>query len=424
MAKKRLLLALLAFVVVLSGCASTGGAGGASLDAAIEQSAAEIAGRLPAGTRVAVVAFDSPHGNLSFYIMDELAGALTGGSLEVADWNNLEYVYKELGFQYSGEVDDESAQAIGKFLAARYVIIGQLVDIGEGYRYRLNGINVETAIQESSTRMDVQNDRRFQQLYKALEKAAPVVRAASYGGASTPKTAGTFLDRGIGFAMRGEYEMAIADFTEALNLDPDMQAAWMLRGRALYASVSDVYAVDENFGGVGTITTFNDVVSDEKMAVYDRAIADFTQAIRLNPDYAKAYLERGNAYDGKGDYDRAIADYTQAIRLDPDDAEAYNDRGIAYRNKGDYDRAIADFTQAIRLDPDYALAYNNQGLAYYNKGDYDRAIADFTQRIRLNPNDAVTYNNRGIAYSNSALQYREHLLYYDVWHTIRNSESV
>src|SRR6516165_1397499 len=63
-----------------------------------------------------------------------------------------------------------------------------------------------------------------------------------------------------------------------------------------------------------------------------------------------AYYNRGLAYQEKGDNDRAIADYDQAIRLDPKYAFAYNGRGNAYKAKGDNDRAIADYDQAIRLD--------------------------------------------------------------------------
>ena len=112
---------------------------------------------------------------------------------------------------------------------------------------------------------------------------------------------------------------------------------------------------------------------------YDRAITDYDQAIRLQPDLAGAYYNRGLTYADKGDYDRAIADYDQAIRLRPDLAEAYYNRGNAYADKGDTDRAIADYDQAIQLRPDYATAYYNRGVAYYYKGDYDRAIADYTQ---------------------------------------------
>jgi tetratricopeptide (TPR) repeat protein len=426
---------LTALLAVLAGCATTDGGGGdmLSLDDAIAASAADIAGKLPPGTRVAIVAFESPHGNLSAYIMDEVTGALVDGSLEVADRNNLEYVYKELNFQMSGDVSDETAQAIGRFLGARYVITGQFMDLGRRCRYRLNGINVESARHESSTRLDVRNDRDFQEMFAALQKTPPVVRTASYGtGGAAPATAGAFLDRGIMYAGRGEWDLAIADFGEAIRLDGDLAAAWLLRGRALYASVSKVIGVNENFSGVTSLGT-DGKVSGARKAVYEAAIADYSQAIRRDPENAAAYNNRGRAYADTGDYDkaitdlnqairldpkyadaytnrglvyndrkdrdRAIADYSQAIRLDPALWRAYNNRGNAYDNKGDHDRAIADYDQAIRLDPEYAVAYTNRGVAYYNKKNYDRAIADFDQAIRLDPEYAVAYNNRGIAYN-------------------------
>jgi len=126
---------------------------------------------------------------------------------------------------------------------------------------------------------------------------------------------------------------------------------------------------------------------------YDRAITDYTQAIKLNNNFADAYYNRGNAYFYKDDYDRAIADYTQVIRLNPNDADAYDNRGNAYCKKGDYDRAIADCTQAIKLNPNSDLAYSNRGYAYGKKGDYNRAIADYTQAVKLNPNNSDAKQN-------------------------------
>ncbi len=105
-------------------------------------------------------------------------------------------------------------------------------------------------------------------------------------------------------------------------------------------------------------------------------------------DHAVAYYNRGFAYQNKGEYDRAIADYDQALRLDPKYAHAYNNRGGAYQDKGEYDRAIADYEQALRLDPKYAYAYYNRGGAYQDKGEYDRAIADYEQVIRLDPRNS------------------------------------
>jgi len=130
----------------------------------------------------------------------------------------------------------------------------------------------------------------------------------------------------------------------------------------------------------------------------DRAIADYSEAIRIDPRYADAYYNRAIAFKAKGDLDRAIADYNEAIRLNPRDALAYNNRGIAYRAKGEIDRAIADYDEAIRLDPGNALLYSQRGYAYQAKGNLEAAIADYSETIRLDPRDALAHNNRGIAY--------------------------
>jgi len=61
----------------------------------------------------------------------------------------------------------------------------------------------------------------------------------------------------------------------------------------------------------------------------------------------------GNAYFDKRDYDRSLADYSEAARLDPKLAIAVHNRGLVYREKGMVDQAIADYSEAIRLDPTY-----------------------------------------------------------------------
>jgi curli biogenesis system outer membrane secretion channel CsgG len=128
-------------IILLASCASTGGgAGGVSLAEAIEQSAGKIAADLPAGSRVAFAAWESPNLGLSDYIMEEMTGALVDRGMEVADRQNLEYVYKELNFQMTGEVSDASTVSIGKSLGATMVITGQLTELGGPYRYRASAI--------------------------------------------------------------------------------------------------------------------------------------------------------------------------------------------------------------------------------------------------------------------------------------------
>ena len=112
--------------------------------------------------------------------------------------------------------------------------------------------------------------------------------------------------------------------------------------------------------------TCNNASGDESIAACTRVISSDkfkgnNLAITLN--------NRGNAYHGKGDRDRAIADYSEAIRVDPKHPTSYNYRGNSYFEKGNYDSAIADYTEAIRLNPKYATAHHNRGLGYYRKGD-------------------------------------------------------
>jgi tetratricopeptide (TPR) repeat protein len=104
-------------------------------------------------------------------------------------------------------------------------------------------------------------------------------------------------------------------------------------------------------------------------------------------DRAVAYHNRGLAYYRKGELDRAIADYAEAIALNPKYVKAYTGRGNAYKNKGEYDRAIIDYTKAIALDPNYVPAYGNRGLAYQKKGDKEQAIADYRKALEINPSD-------------------------------------
>ena len=105
----------------------------------------------------------------------------------------------------------------------------------------------------------------------------------------------------------------------------------------------------------------------------DKAIEAYSHAIKLNPNSASTYNNRGVVYDKKGKSDLAIEDFNTAMQLEPKNVGAYSNRGLVYNKMGDYDRAIVDFNAAIDLKPDYAIAYTNRGVVYNNKGDSDRA---------------------------------------------------
>ena len=181
--------------------------------------------------------------------------------------------------------------------------------------------------------------------------------------------AAAYIERGIAYGSKSDYDRAISDFDKAIELDQNNTKAYIGRGKA-YRFKKD----------------------------YDRAIADFDKTIELDKNNAGAYIGRGKAYRFKKNYNHAIADFDKAIELDQNNAGAYIGRGIAYRLKKKYDRAIADFDKAIELDKNNAGAYIGRGIAYRLKKKYDRAIADFDKAIEPDKNNAEAYIGRGIAY--------------------------
>ena len=147
---------------------------------------------------------------------------------------------------------------------------------------------------------------------------------------------------------------------------------------------------------------YNRGVEWYKKGKYDKAIAEFDQALKKKPRYADAYAARGAAWYRKGKYDKALGDQAQALRLNPNIVAAYNNRGLAWTAKGQYDKAIADFTQGLAINPALAInaedasifiLHNNRGSAWKKKGDYAKAVADYSQALAINSNYADAYNN-------------------------------
>lgn len=124
------------------------------------------------------------------------------------------------------------------------------------------------------------------------------------------------------------------------------------------------------------------------------AIDSYTQTIRLNPNFAFAYINRGLCRFQLKDFQGAIADYTQTIRLNPNFAYAYLDRGYARLHLKDFQGAIADYTQTIRLNPNFAYAYTRRGEVYYWLANYQRALADSDKAIQMRGNGLINFDYR------------------------------
>src|SRR3954454_24768858 len=123
-------------------------------------------------------------------------------------------------------------------------------------------------------------------------------------------------------------------------------------------------------------------LSAQQAVTQQNAAAKAAPAVQQQELTAQQWFERGFAAT---DHNEKIRFYTKAIRLKPNYAAAYNNRGFARANKGDFKGAMQDYAEAILLKPDYALAYNNRGNAWYDKDDVEGAITDYSEAIRLKP---------------------------------------
>ena len=134
---------------------------------------------------------------------------------------------------------------------------------------------------------------------------------------------------------------------------------------------------------------------------WQRAVAAFTEALRLDPNYTVARYNRCVARFKLDETHKALEDCTEALRLNPKYAEAYYIRGLMRSERlGDNQAAVSDFDQAVRLKPDYAAAYLKRGNARYRLGDHQGGLSDYSQAIRLAPDDADAYFNRAVARAN------------------------
>lgn len=165
-----------------------------------------------------------------------------------------------------------------------------------------------------------------------------------------------------------DYQGAIKDFDEAIRLEPQNAVAYFNRGTAyLHLGIEDL--ASEKF--------------EHAIEAFIEVIADYDEAIRLDPEYADAYGSRGAAYVYLEKYERAIEDYTEAIRIKPRAARAYEGRGYAYAYLQKYERAIEDYTLAIRIEPQTAELYAARAVFYHELGDPQRSMQDWETACEL-----------------------------------------
>ncbi len=169
---------------------------------------------------------------------------------------------------------------------------------------------------------------------------------------------------------------------------------------AMYPSIRNLGVLSAVLSGVMFATqAYAQAAADVKACEEkegEEAIAACTRAIEAGPkskNISMVYFNRAVEWNAAKDYDRAIADYSEAIKLNPQYREAFNNRGNSYRSKRDLDLAIADYDSAIKINPKRALYHRNRGNVLMDKREYEKALASFNEAVKLDANDADAADN-------------------------------
>jgi len=177
-----------------------------------------------------------------------------------------------------------------------------------------------------------------------------------------------YNNRGNAFRNNNKIKEAFEDYSNAIKLNPDYSTAYFNRG--------SIY------------------MNEQKDAA---ALSDFNKAIELDPVYVKALSNRSIIYLNTKKYDEALYDLNKAILINSNSEILYNNRGKVLMSKNMFEEAIRDFDKALKLKPDFGTAYNNLGFAFYNIKNYNEAINNYSKAIELKPDFAEAYYYRAFA---------------------------
>jgi tetratricopeptide (TPR) repeat protein len=203
-------------------------------------------------------------------------------------------------------------------------------------------------------------------------------------------------NRGDSKYTKGDFAGAIADFTKMIEINPKSARAYNYRGAAKtqyrkppveIPVSSPIIDADGN-----RINTAIGISSGD----YEGAIADYTQAIALNPKNSLYYDNRARAYNNRYQYKEAVADYSQAIKFRPKDTDLYLRRAYAYAAMGDRSKSIIDFRNAeSRMNPQSSREYAMRGeIRRSELKRYSEAVSDYTKAIELDPGSNELYATR------------------------------
>jgi len=129
---------------------------------------------------------------------------------------------------------------------------------------------------------------------------------------------------------------------------------------------------------------------------YDAQIKNITQELKARPKSTDLLIKRGDLYFQIHEFDKSIADYSAALKLDDHADKAYYGRGLALGRNGEIEKGIKDLSVYLERHPDDSYGYTKRGIRYIWIGDDQNAEKDLTRAITLNPKNAEAHDDLGV----------------------------
>jgi tetratricopeptide (TPR) repeat protein len=106
----------------------------------------------------------------------------------------------------------------------------------------------------------------------------------------------------------------------------------------------------------------------------------------------------------QGDAVKAIEEYKNVLKLDPDNAEAHNNLGAIYKEQGDLDKAVEHYQFVLASNPGMDEVHNNLGVVFYLRGDHEEAVQEYRKALELNPDNLMCLVNLGLIYKAQGME--------------------
>ena len=185
-----------------------------------------------------------------------------------------------------------------------------------------------------------------------------------------------------------DYEGVIKEMTKAIELDSNMENAYLWRGRCFYKlgkfdSALKDFDMSIKLNKYAPWNFYLRGLTKSEMSEYYSALFDFDRAIELEPNFKEAYQYRCKARFEVEAYEGAINDASIAISINKYDGRSYYHRGVCYYFGGNYKAALDDLNHAEKYKHPQPYIYYYRGLVKFNLNDTTTGLEDFTKAVEM-----------------------------------------